>query len=111
MAPTWSPLRPIISFTPALAVTLTRPPKEWQRRMHMAQPLPYLLQFAGPPAVPVASMKTSLQPSRDSSPCLAKTARMAPSAISTSVTRIWHWMETPLETRKFRTMGSMRATL
>ena len=63
-----SPFFPIISVTPHFAAILTLPPKEGQRRMHMAHPLPYFVQWRGGPAVPVVSMKTSPSKRTFSSP-------------------------------------------
>ena len=47
------------SSTPDWVVTLTRGPKLWQRRIHMAQPLPCLLQLSGIAEEPLTSTKAS----------------------------------------------------
>jgi hypothetical protein len=95
------PAWPIISFTPALAARLTRPPKEWHLRMHITQPFPYLLQFAGGPAVPVVSMNTSPSTRKGSSPCLPETAAMRFSFISTSVILAWQRISIPFGQKEF----------
>ena len=110
-APLWVPFWPIISLTPALAVRLTRPPKVLQRRIHMAQPLPYLLQLAGGPAVPVVSMNTSPAIRIDAFRRFPVTAVIRVSAISASVMRVNVSMVMPLCSRNRLMMGSMVATL
>ena len=50
---------PLMSHRPALSVKLTRGPKAGQRRMHIAQPFPYFVQFPIGPVEPVVSTNTS----------------------------------------------------